>query len=138
MIAKCPCQKCQTDIEFEIGHAGQFVQCPHCNQQTRLLLPMPTKQPKTITRESSLLLKAGWIVGSIISIFIGYAFATISGFDSGETITCVGFFSLPFYFVPSVVGWGKKNRNAILILNVALGWTFLGWLGALIWASTKD
>jgi len=42
------------------------------------------------------------------------------------------------YFLPSIVGWHKKNRNAIFVLNLLMGWTFLGWLIALIWALTKD
>jgi hypothetical protein len=138
MIAKCPCQQCQTNIEFEIEHAGEFVQCPNCNQQTRLLLSIPSKQPKNSAIQSNLLIKAAWIVGSIFLVFVGYAFSTISNFETGETAACIGFFSIPLYFVPTVVGWGKKNCVAIFILNAVLGWTFLGWLGALIWAASKD
>jgi len=42
------------------------------------------------------------------------------------------------YFLPSIVGFEKRNRNAIFILNLLLGWTLIGWIVALIWASTKD
>jgi len=42
------------------------------------------------------------------------------------------------YFIPSFVGWNKKNINAILTLNIFLGWTVIGWLVALIWAVSKD
>ena len=42
------------------------------------------------------------------------------------------------YFLPSIVGFEKRNRNAIFILNLLLGWTVIGWIIALIWASTKD
>jgi hypothetical protein len=30
----------------------------------------------------------------------------------------------------------RRHRNlaAIVVLNLLLGWTFLGWVGALIWA----
>jgi len=38
------------------------------------------------------------------------------------------------YFIPSVVGWNTKYASGILILNLFLGWTILGWVGALIWA----
>ncbi|MDA3780975.1 MAG: superinfection immunity protein [Bacteroidales bacterium] len=38
------------------------------------------------------------------------------------------------YFIPSFIGWNTKNASGILILNIFLGWTFLGWVGALIWA----
>lgn len=42
------------------------------------------------------------------------------------------------YFIPTFVGWEKKNRTAIFLLNLLLGWTILGWIGAIIWAATKD
>ena len=45
---------------------------------------------------------------------------------------------LVFYFLPSYVGRKKRNASAIVILNVFLGWTFLGWVVALIWATTKE
>lgn len=44
------------------------------------------------------------------------------------------------YLIPSVVAFGNGHRNkaAILMLNVLLGWTFLGWVAALVWAMTRD
>lgn len=42
------------------------------------------------------------------------------------------------YFLPVFVGTIRKvtdrNGNGISILNLFLGWTILGWVGALIWA----
>jgi len=45
-----------------------------------------------------------------------------------------------FYFLPTIVGFEnkKKNAQAIFALNLFLGWTLLGWVVALIWAFTKD
>ena len=48
------------------------------------------------------------------------------------------FVGVVFYFVPSIVGRRKTNATAIFILNLFLGWTFLGWVLALVWACTKD
>lgn len=42
------------------------------------------------------------------------------------------------YFVPSMVASGKKGSNGILILNIFLGWTGIGWVAALIWAVTAE
>jgi cation transport ATPase len=42
------------------------------------------------------------------------------------------------YFVPSIVGRHKTNATAIFVFNFFLGWTFLGWVLALVWACTKD
>ena len=46
--------------------------------------------------------------------------------------------TLLVYFLPAIAGHKKKNAQAIFILNLFLGWTVLGWIIALIWASTKD
>jgi hypothetical protein len=44
------------------------------------------------------------------------------------------------YFVPTLVGYLRKKRNlaAIFALNLLLGWTFLGWAGALVWGLMRD
>jgi hypothetical protein len=44
------------------------------------------------------------------------------------------------YFLPSFVAVKRKKKNvgAILALNFFLGWTFIGWVGSLVWALTKD
>ena len=44
--------------------------------------------------------------------------------------------SIALYFLPSIIAYRRKhpNKTAILIVNFLLGWTFLGWAGALVWA----
>lgn len=45
-----------------------------------------------------------------------------------------------FYLLPTIVANVRKHRNtgAIFVLNLFLGWTFLGWLIALIWSNTDN
>jgi len=43
-------------------------------------------------------------------------------------------FLLGIYFIPTIVGYNTKYASGISLLNLFLGWTFLGWLAALIWA----
>jgi len=38
------------------------------------------------------------------------------------------------YFIPAIIGWKTKYAAGIFLLNLLLGWTVLGWIGALIWA----
>lgn len=45
---------------------------------------------------------------------------------------------LAVYFIPTIVGWNKKNRTSIMILNFFLGWTLVGWVVALVWATTYE
>lgn len=42
------------------------------------------------------------------------------------------------YFLPCFVAECRRHhqRHAICVLNLFLGWTVLGWIAALIWAST--
>ena len=49
-------------------------------------------------------------------------------------------FVIVIYFLPSFIANsnGKKDASAIVVLNLFLGWTMLGWLIALIWAMCKD
>ena len=42
------------------------------------------------------------------------------------------------YFLPSILGRKKRNFTAIFWLNFLTGWTFVGWIVALVWALTKD
>ncbi len=39
------------------------------------------------------------------------------------------------YFVPSIIALKENHAHkvAIILINIFLGWTFLGWLGALAW-----
>lgn len=45
-------------------------------------------------------------------------------------------FSLGIYFIPTLIAVGRPCRHlaGIVLLNFFLGWTFVGWVGALIWA----
>lgn len=47
-------------------------------------------------------------------------------------------FGFVLYLLPSVVAAsrGHKQAAAIIVLNLTLGWTGLGWIFALIWALT--
>ena len=42
------------------------------------------------------------------------------------------------YFLPTIIGFQKRNAGAIFVLNLLLGWTVIGWVIALVWALTKE
>lgn len=44
------------------------------------------------------------------------------------------------YFLPSLIAWKRDHRQgaAIMALNILLGWTFLGWVAALVWALVTE
>lgn len=44
------------------------------------------------------------------------------------------------YLLPVIVSYRRGHRNwqAILVLNLLLGWTFIGWAVAMVWAATSS
>lgn len=53
----------------------------------------------------------------------------------GETLWVLAI-GTAVYFFPVFVAWGRDHpsRSGIGILNLFLGWTFVGWVVALVWA----
>lgn len=47
---------------------------------------------------------------------------------------------LGIYLIPAIIAGTRSHLNTVGItaLNILLGWTFLGWVGALIWALTDQ
>jgi len=43
------------------------------------------------------------------------------------------------YFIPTAVAVARHHRQsvAIFLINFMLGWTLIGWLGALVWSFTN-
>ena len=64
------------------------------------------------------------------------AFAASNGGDAAHGLMVL-IVLLAIYFLPWFVAWGRQHHatDAILIANLVLGWTFLGWFGALVWAA---
>lgn len=44
------------------------------------------------------------------------------------------------YMIPTGIAYYRKHNNkvAILLINLFLGWTILGWFGSLIWSVIND
>lgn len=42
------------------------------------------------------------------------------------------------YMLPAIIAYDRRHpqRQAILVLNLLLGWSCLGWLAAMVWAWT--
>lgn len=80
MISKTTCQHCEQHIEFDVEAAGQFVACPTCGKQTRLLLPnlagigkpTPPAKSKALGWKEALgcFLVGGMIIAIVVKIVI--------------------------------------------------------------------
>ena len=55
-----------------------------------------------------------------------------------ESVMLVTWLAL-LYMLPTIIAavHQRTNTGAIAALNVLLGWTFIGWVVALVWAMTK-
>ena len=54
--------------------------------------------------------------------------------------TLVGFaFALALLFLPTLIAKSRNHPNAlpIFLVNLFVGWTFIGWVISLVWACTR-
>lgn len=65
----------------------------------------------------------------MISTILNIAFSLISAS-----------FLIFIYIFPSYIAYraNKKNGASIVALNILLGWTFIGWVIALVWSMMVD
>jgi len=49
-------------------------------------------------------------------------------------------FGFVLYFLPAIIAFARSKRDAvsILVLNLLLGWSVIGWVIALVWALKQD
>ena len=59
-----------------------------------------------------------------------------------EIVLGLGMFAVltAIYIAPSLVAnsRGHRNKSSIVATNILLGWTFIGWCVALIWALSNN
>lgn len=55
-------------------------------------------------------------------------------------VAVVTMLSVVTYILPTLIAFDHKHpqKIAICALNLLLGWTLLGWVGAFVWALTKQ
>lgn len=145
MILHGKCDICASNLDFDEVDLGSTVPCPTCERPTKLWVPTlrRIKSGSGIVTKIALLFLAPLLIAVVIIHFMrsdssgnfsALAASTIQVVIALGTISGV----LCIYFVPAYVGRHKQNATAILVLNIFLGWTFIGWVGALVWALTND
>jgi len=78
---------------------------------------------------------AGLVTFIVITIVLG----NMGWLDEANAIVTVLILigiSLAIYFIPTIVAYNRKHKHlmAIFFTNLFLGWTFLGWVAALVWS----
>jgi hypothetical protein len=77
-----------------------------------------------------------YVLGLGLVVLVSYPIA--SGTNTAAAVATGVFFigSLVLYFCPTVVASAREHprKVPVIILNVLLGWTLVGWVIALVWA----
>lgn len=133
--------------EIAGGYAlGQLVPCPHCQGEVTVCLPLEPPIAKRQNHRWRVFSVIGLVVVTLLAVVIakfGLSAPSVTRAQSEDLGQAMGTLSLicivaAIYFIPSFVAHKKKNSTAIFLLNLFLGWTFLGWVVALVWANMKD
>jgi hypothetical protein len=83
------------------------------------------------------------LVGILAAICLLICFAATAGGTSGGSafaMTFLVFIAALIYFIPSFIAIEREHTNttAIVVVNVLVGWTLIGWVGSLVWALVRD
>ena len=75
------------------------------------------------------------VFGVVILLMILYFLIT-----EGFTFLVLALVLIPVYFVPCFIAYKKnhKFKKQIFLLNIFLGFSYVGWVAALIWASLDN
>lgn len=143
------CPHCHGGFKFERsefqarqiagGYAlGQMVPCPHCQGEVTVCLPIEPPIGKRNSHKPFVFAA----LGILLAVTLIVALKRVSEMDAdsskglGSVILLCGVVFI--YFIPTISGRHKKNATAIFMLNLFLGWTFIGWVVALVWACMKE
>ncbi|WP_201408107.1 superinfection immunity protein [Mycobacterium sp. 5-140-3-2] len=86
---------------------------------------------------------AGWVIVAIAAAWAVFLFKGIFFSDSGDisvpqvlVFVALTALTLGFYFLPTIVAAYRSSPNtgSIAVINVFLGWTFIGWVISLAMA----
>lgn len=114
----------------ELRSKGIITQQEFNHRKERLLAP-PVEAKKTPTKRPGIWLAWGVIATSFI---IGAAYG-----GSGGAILAAMFVQF-FYLLPAFLAYQRAHpqRHAIFLINLFLGWTAIGWIGALVWSVSSS
>ena len=137
------CNHCGQSIEAPKQYRGIVLDCPTCQQKT--LCPPPEPVLKRLQRTIPVIFKSAWKVAWIrvvvflsLILLVGFVFfpEILRALIALNFLLIFAVLGLCLYFLPSFIACSRKhlNREAVLVANLLLGWTGLGWVICLIWA----
>lgn len=114
----------------ELRGKGVITQQDFDQRKARLLAP-PEESKKSPGK-----MPGRWLAWSVIIISI--AIGAIYGWNSGVMIAAL--FAQLIYLLPAFLAYGRihPQRHAILVINLFLGWSVIGWIAALVWSVSSS
>lgn len=144
-VVRCECPGCAQRIELPRADAGHLLICPGCAHQ---FVPANLHRKLQMAPPRARAWRPGpqWLAVAILAVVLGalaassIAYAGIDGVLRIVLFCILGLAGLVIYFLPTAVAFMRDHRNlvALAVLNFFVGWTFLGWVGALVWALYKE
>jgi hypothetical protein len=154
---KLKCKHCPSVLELEPNASGEIepFDCPACGGTNEGPMAEVIAQPKFHVATGPLNPRTpAWLLAIftlVAVVFVFVAVRTLQGKSVIEqggrgdeavqllVISVVWLVGIIGYFVPTLLAARLKHRNiaAIFALNFCLGWTFIGWVVALVWALVK-
>lgn len=135
---KCSCPHCANNVEYPSRLAGNLIECPHCQKQFSFPRPFPIK-PLLLGTGSALAIIA--VLAIVPRLKLSPETEAAAQLGVKVITPIVGLiFLLGIYFAPTMVALNRRHRNwpGIFILNLAFGWTIIGWVAALVWSVHRD
>jgi len=57
----------------------------------------------------------------------------------GNISSSTDLIGIAVYFIPTIIASARHHKNtmAIVLINILAGWTFIGWIVALVWSVAR-
>lgn len=83
-------------------------------------------------------MRSEWLPIAILAVVLPVIF-TADYFGPNGIYAIIVIAGLALYFAPTLNAMYRRHTNtaAIFFLNLFLGWTFIGWVAALVWSATR-
>ncbi len=144
-----PCPFCGGEIyenAQKCKHCGKWLNeqkqvCPYCMKEIPLKAKKCSFCGSSVKRKKSQLVKFANILLNFLIIFTCVIVELASnGGGAGFALVFILLIANAIYLLPTYIADGKmhKQTNFIFLVNFLLGFTFIGWIAALIWALSDD
>jgi len=120
-------------------------QCSNPLAPTNAGVTAPSAPPQNITNQAALEGSAAaaildGCIALIVLVLLLIEWLSGAGFVQAAVSSGAVGVGMWVYFIPSRIAFkrSKKQKTPIAVLNLLLGWTILGWVGALVWATSSE